>query len=192
MKKRSTLTKCVGSIFVIIFVFVLYNYPYANAAATKHDMGGLDSVHDCLQLITTLTGQQPVLRSFVQQQLVERVHLKTGQQFIVPNIVHLVSFGDKQPFVFYNYVAYMSIAKYIKPHVIVLWADTLPAENNTWWQKTLQQVPNIYSVFKKPYDRISGKKVIHIEHASDVLRLEVLRGKLLYVKYQINITYTYK
>ena len=134
------------------------------------------SKQECLQALSNFLGRKPILLSYEVPQVQYSVHPITGMNLSVPNIVHLISFGDKQPFVFYNYVLYKSIAKYIKPHVIVLWADTLPAENNTWWQKTLQQVPNIYFIYTKPYDVIAGQKIHFIEHASDLLRLEILRG----------------
>ena len=130
----------------------------------------------CLRLIEQKTGEQPLLISFVRNTTYDRVHIKTGKPFQVPNIVHFISFGTEQPFMFYNYIAYKSIHKYIQPHAIFLWADNLPSEKSRWWKQTIREVANIYFVQTMPPKQIAGKNIKFAAHASDYLRLLIMRG----------------
>ena len=155
-----------------------YEHPFSNSLKDMpNNLECLTSVNDCLTFIKMSTGKEPVLMSFAKPREFYKTNQKTGQVFLVPNIVHYINFGRKQPFVFYNYVAYMALETYIKPDLIILWGDMPPHVNNTWWQKTRQNVPNIYYLDTKPYDIIAGKNVTFIEHSSDMHRLEILTGK---------------
>ena len=130
----------------------------------------------CLQLIEDTFGKRPHLVSFEGKTVRHEKYSQTGKPFLVPNIVHLISFGHQQPFKFYNYVAYKSFQKFIKPDAIFLWADYLPSEHSTWWKRTWQEVANIYFVQTIPLKQIAGKNIIYTAHISDYLRLIIMRG----------------
>ena len=127
------------------------------------------------------TGKTPQLISYRTDVIIKKTHDTNGKAFLVPNIVHLISFGTGQPFMFYNYIAYKSFQKFIQPHAIILWADYLPSTNSTWWNQTLQEVANIYFMQTKPTVEIGGKKVIFAAHAADYLRMQLILGTYRYM-----------
>ena len=130
----------------------------------------------CLTMIQELSGKKPELLSISSKENKARSsHPITGQPFKVPNIVHLISFGDQQPFLFYNYIAFKSFHKYLSPLAIFLWADHPPG-NNAWWNQTLQEVDNVYFMPTLPVRRIGGRNVSFIAHAADYLRLQLIKG----------------
>ena len=139
----------------------------------------LKSADSCLDYIKQSTGKTPVLMSFRKTRVIRTVHPKSGQNLTVPNVVHLINFV--QPFVFYNYVTYMSIEKHVKPVLIFLWADAPYSQDNIWWKKATKQVANIYYVHTKRYNLISKKFVPWNAHSSDLLRMEILRGWCYYI-----------
>ena len=136
----------------------------------------LISVKEFMEAIWKKTGSKPTLLSYEVDVAVKRIHNKTGKAFIVPNVVHLISFGIEQPFMLYNYVAYKSFQKFLQPEAIILWADHLPSKNSKWWNQTLLEVANIYYMQTMPIQKISGKKVRFAAHASDYLRIQLIRG----------------
>ena len=135
------------------------------------------STSHCLKLIEQTQGQLPQLVSFERKVEILPTHNQTGKPFLVPNIVHLISFGSQQPFMFYNYVAYKSFHKFIQPLAVFLWADHMPSEHSKWWKETLKEVANIYFVPTMPLKQIAGKNITFTAHSSDYLRLIIMRGK---------------
>ena len=129
----------------------------------------------CLETIAHTTGNTPHLLSYHQPVRPGGENPTTGNNFTVPNIVHYISFGKEQPFVFYNYISYLSVHKYIHPCIILLWADAIPT--GAFWDRTLAEVANIYYIPTFPDKEIAGKPLHSIHHASDLLRLHILRGK---------------
>jgi len=130
----------------------------------------------CLLYIEDKINVTPELLTFTSEVTVDEVHSRTATKYKVPNIVHFIRFGIGQPFVLYNYVSYLGVHKYIKPHAIFLWADMLPPSDNEWWNRTLKEVANIYLV---PTDRpmtVSGQTILKVVHSADVLRLQIIRG----------------
>ena len=146
------------------------------AAGSLKSADCLFSRSQCLSLIEQNWGKVPKLVSFRTDSSIVNRHMKSGEAFIAPNIVHLISFGTDQPFKFYNYIAYKSFHKFLKPHAIFLWADQLPPEKCEWWQLTRQEVANIYFVKIKPPLKIGRSSIKFIAHASDVLRLKIIKG----------------
>ena len=136
----------------------------------------LESVEKCLDHIINKSRRHPKLVSHSKQQPIYNLHPVTGEQLIVPNIVHIVRFGQSYSFEFQHYVSLKSIDKFIKPHLLLIWGDYLPLNTSVWWMRTLQEVANIYFV---PTDRIpiiSGKPVKFPAHEADWLRMVVIRG----------------
>ena len=164
-----------------------------DSEATRVDSGDVDNdcmttTDACLTFVQRISGFKPKLLSFRSKaNRSRRSHPVTGQPFKVPNIVHLISFGDKQPFSFYNYVGFKSFDKYLSPLGIFLWADHPPADNATWWKKTLQEVANVYFLPIVPVRHIGGRKVSYIAHAADYLRLQLITSIFIYLFIYFNI-----
>jgi hypothetical protein len=137
-------------------------------------MDCLLSLPGCLRLISKL--QVPELISSPLDTPIITHHPVTNAAFKVPNIVHVISFGDQQPFRFFNYVAFKSYHKYIKPHAIFFWGDHLPKDSE-WWTRTVKEVPNIYYVNIKPLSKLGGEPIKFVAHASDYLRLDIMSSK---------------
>ena len=141
---------------------------------------GFTAQSQYFELIQQLSNSTPQLMSFLQDiplDIQSKVHPKYQKPYLVPNIIHTISFGLEQPFKFYNYIAYKSFQKFIRPTAIFLWADRQPSLNSTWWKQTLQEVSNIYFVYIQPRRTIGGKRIKFVAHASDYLRLEILEGE---------------
>ena len=112
---------------------------------------------------------EPVLLSHKRT----RIDLTDG--FLVPNIVHYVLFGTV-PFTFLNYISFKSAGKFIKPQFIFVHGDGLM--NGHWWNRTLEEVDNIYYIHHPYIQLIQNKKPGWYAHQSDVIRLQVLQGEL--------------
>ena len=136
----------------------------------------LMSVEECLDLISIKSGKHPKLVSHSKQQPTYNHHPVTGEQIVVPNIVHVVRFGQNYAYEFQNYVSLKSIDKFIKPHLLLIWGDYLPMNTSVWWKRTVQEVANIYFVPRDRIPTIHGKPVMFPAHESDWLRMEVIRG----------------
>ena len=158
---------------------------YMRENASSHNPDLIDNdcmttLDACLTLIQRTSGLKPERLSYrIKDHKARSTHPITGQPFKVPNIVHLISFGDQQPFLLYNYVAFKSYDKYLSPLAIFLWADHPPAKNNIWWNQTLQEVDNVYFVPTLPVKRIGGRNVSFIAHAADYLRLQLIKGTFI-------------
>ncbi|KAJ8312246.1 hypothetical protein KUTeg_009619 [Tegillarca granosa] len=92
----------------------------------------------------------------------------------VPNIVHYIWLGTKQKqFKFYNFLSLYSVYKFQNPCVILIHGETVPY--GEYWEKTVRIVKNIFHVYRKSPETIFRKKIKHIEHKADIVRLQVLR-----------------
>lgn len=91
--------------------------------------------------------------------------------FLVPNILHYIWLG-KGSFDFMYIVSIYSGYKNQHPCLIFLYYDTLPS--GEWWNVLLQSVPNIIPVKVNPPSKIKGKKIVFVQHKSDILRLQIL------------------
>ena len=137
--------------------------------------GCITSLSGCLRLIYKIKGiQPPQLISHEKKTPTEPFHPTTKLPYKVPNIVHVIRFQQQLPFKFFNYVAFKSYDKYIKPHAIFFWGDNLPQESE-WWERTVKEVPNIYYVNIKPRSTLGGEPIKFVAHASDYL--DILNSK---------------
>ena len=174
----------VVSFVVLCFILTSEKLVYKNGIVNStitidtlkyQDPSCLISIKQYLIQITQKREAVPLLLSFQKHITVKHKHTITGKTFLVPNIVHVISFGAQQPFMFFNYVAFKSYQKYMQPHAIFLWGD-LEFGYSHWWNKTLEEVANIYFVKTKPLHKIGGTNVIYAAHSADILRLQILRG----------------
>ena len=92
---------------------------------------------------------------------------------LVPNIVHYISVGTWN-FTFLNYLSFRSVHTHIKCDYILVHGDGLP--HGIWWNRTLDETPNIYHVYRKRPIRIQGRKVRWLEHSTDIMRLQTILG----------------
>ena len=101
-----------------------------------------------------------------------------NDSYIVPNIVHYLWFTNvtgvkgKHGFNFVNYVSIKSVYKIQKPEKVMFHCDVIPTD--IWWQKAWRDFPLIV-VFHSSRSDIFGVKSQHIEHISDIIRLEILQ-----------------
>lgn len=93
--------------------------------------------------------------------------------FLVPNILHYIWLG-KGNFDFMFFVSILSGYKKQHPCLIFLYYDTLPS--GKWWNLLLLYVSNIIPVSVTPPSKIGNQKIMFVEHKSDILRLQILRG----------------
>lgn len=92
--------------------------------------------------------------------------------FLVPNIIHYIWLG-KDKFDFMYFVSILSGYKKQHPCLIFLYYDTLPS--GQWWNLLLLYVPNIIPVNVTPPSEIANKKILYVQHKSDILRLQILK-----------------
>ena len=97
-------------------------------------------------------------------------------QFVVPNIVHFVFFSirNNKTFTLLNALAVMSAARYIRPSVIHVHGDRKPP--GEWWTRLARVVPTLRFTYRRVPTLVFGREVRHMEHASDIARLEILLG----------------
>lgn len=139
---------------------------------TVQDTLNLTSVHDLINLtsIRTKCGYTTALPvSFTIKQ--PEISWEREQTRKVPNIVHYVNFGSLD-FAFLNYMSFRSVNTFVKPWMILVHADILP--HGFWWRQALKEIPNIYHVYHKRPTHIQGKMIRWVQHASDILRLQVV------------------
>lgn len=96
--------------------------------------------------------------------------------FLVPNIIHYIWLG-KDKFDFMYFVSILSGYKKQHPCLIFLYYDTLPS--GQWWNLLLLYVPNIIPVNVTPPSEIANKKILYVQHKSDILRLQILKGMIV-------------
>lgn len=138
----------------------------------------LQSVEKCLDSIQYITGVKPQLISFSKNTPQQSHHNKTGEPFLVPNIIHYINFDwGQQPFQFFHYVSYKGVDKFLRPSMIILWGNKFG--NNTLWRRMLREVPNLYNVDVITSTMLFGVKFWWVQHLSDVLRIAVLRGEIV-------------
>ena len=159
------------------------NEPFSERSSTSC----LDSVAQCLAIISISTGQPPRLISYRKAQPSYTKHPTTGQDLIVPNIVHFIRFGKNYTYAFQHYVSLTSVDKFIKPHLILIWGDFLPPDSH-WWNRTVQEVANIYFVRTNRVGTISGQMVKFLAHEADWLRMHIIRGWIHLCSFLISVT----
>ncbi len=114
----------------------------------------------------------PVLMSRKER----KVKLESGD-YVVPNIVHYVIFAAHWEMDFLNYLSFLSASKFIKPDHIFIHGNVVPS--GQWWNRTIQEVPNIYYVYREQPMRIQGRKIHDVRESSNILRLQTVLGKIV-------------
>ena len=96
------------------------------------------------------------------------------EQRVVPSIVHFTWYGGprRNHFRFHHMMAILAAHKFIKPNRIFLWIDMVP--EGSYFDEVRQKVPELFLVQRDPPTEIYGVPIIVPEHASDIVRLEVL------------------
>ena len=97
----------------------------------------------------------------------------------IPSIVHYVSLSCNRTFTFANYLSVLSVHRYIDPGRIYFHGDCTP--RGSWWQRTVDEIPNIYFRERLRTKLIQGKPPRWVEHETDIIRLQVLLGKTKYI-----------
>ena len=98
------------------------------------------------------------------------------RQYVVPNVVYYINFGDGLKFTLLQYISYVSVHKFIKPDYIFLYGNKLP--KGDWWKQTLADVPNIYHVHVDNAKEVYGRKFHYPTQYSNLLRLRLLMGEI--------------
>ena len=96
---------------------------------------------------------------------------------LVPNVVHYISLGCQRLFKFHYYLSVLSVHRFIKPEKIFFHGDCPP--KGKWWSRVLEEIPNIYFRNRTRLKTIQGRAPLWVAHETDVLRLQVLMGKIL-------------
>ena len=91
----------------------------------------------------------------------------------IPRIVHLIWYQPRRTFLFPNAVCVLSIHKFIRPDMIILWHDVIP--NGKWWNYIRRKI-NITLIYRQAPSSIFGRPVDEPAHKADITRLEVLHA----------------
>ena len=87
----------------------------------------MTSTEHCVNFIHQHSGLRPILLSFYKSNSrANNDYPVSRKPCRVPNIIHLIRFGEEEPLRFYNSVDFKSCHKYLSPLAIFLWADHIP------------------------------------------------------------------
>ena len=145
------------------------DYPYG-PPDTDADM--LDELRSC--------GWQPRLLTRAVRRGKD-TPVNTSASLVVANVVHYILFKNSSDntknfkFLFQHYLSFRSVHQFIRPRYIFLHGDLIP--EGEWWQRTLQEIDNLYHVYCEKPTKIHDKAISFVEHASDIKRLTLLIGK---------------
>ena len=129
-------------------------------------MFGMEDSANTSSVVKKLISNLPMGYKFTNKSQVRE------DQFVVPNIVHFIWFGQDRNMSFVNYISILSAHLMQKPEQIMLHCDHLPVGEH--WERLWRQVP-IRIMHRKPRDTIYGQKLKHIYHKGDVAKLDILR-----------------
>ena len=110
---------------------------------------------------------QPVSVNKLKSPVIHKI-----EKYKVPNIIHYVMYGP-DPFSFLNHLSVLSASKYTKPDAIFIHGTM---RHGRWWNKTIEEVNNVYFVAWEQPVYIQGREIHYVQHASDILRLHILLG----------------
>lgn len=92
---------------------------------------------------------------------------------LIPNIFHFIYFyRDKKPFPLVHFININSAKILNNPEKIFFYSDKIPSGN--YWNKISDSVE---FVKVDPPNEVFGRKLHHLAHKSDVLRLQILMDK---------------
>lgn len=132
-----------------------------------------ETLSSSMGTIISCSGQHPVfLSSFFRPPRNTSEVLRK----VVPNVVHYVLIGVARNLSFYEYLSFLSVEKFQKPDQIFVHGDIIP--DGPWWNRTIQEVPNIYHVWTVPPSEVFSQKLVRVEHRTDVMRYTIIYGKI--------------
>nr|XP_039253719.1 uncharacterized protein LOC120330833 [Styela clava] len=91
----------------------------------------------------------------------------------IPNIVHYVWFG-KLELKLHQYLSLRSAASIQQPQKLYLHMDLENSPTGQYWERLKSEVPCLEIQRHKPSEFIYGHRLAHVEHQSDILRMQVL------------------
>ena len=93
----------------------------------------------------------------------------------VPNIVNYV-WCKNQSVGFFQFLSFISAAKFIKPCVFLFHGDALP--NGKYWDMFTKYYPRIIHIYRECPEKVGNTSINWIEHSADLMRIEALVGEL--------------
>lgn len=103
-----------------------------------------------------------------------KVHTGTKQgQYVVPNVVHYISFGKEKKWTFNQMLSVKSAFTKIKPEVIYFHCENEPT--GSWWIYVKENIKTLKVVKVKAPETIFNQSIIVPSHKSDVYRLMILQ-----------------
>ena len=97
-----------------------------------------------------------------------------SDDFVVPNVVHFIHFGESMKFKFRHYLSVLGADKFIRPDYIFIHGDRKISGH--WWTKTIADIPNLYHVWQRQPTEIHGRSIRFVQHAADFVRLQLMYG----------------
>ena len=146
-----------------------------------HPYGPPDTDADMLDELRSCGWQPRLLSRAVRRD--NNTTVKASASLVVANVVHYILFkksGNNMKnfkFLFQHYLSFRSVHQFIRPRYIFLHGDSVP--EGEWWQRTLQEVDNLYHVYCEKPTKIHGKPIRFVQHAADIKRLTLLIGKYI-------------
>lgn len=98
--------------------------------------------------------------------------LQKSEDYVVPNVVHYVWFGEYNTLRFHHYLSMRSAHIFIKPDKICIHCDFEPV--GKWWKLIRKDTPNLVIIKTIPLTTIFKNKIILPEHKSDIARIQIL------------------
>lgn len=99
--------------------------------------------------------------------------MNTDKNALVPRIVHFVWYHPtKLTFRFHHFMSFLAAYKRIKPDTIMFWYEKYP--QGIWWNRALEIYPDVDMRYRPTPTSICGNAVNVPEHASDIVRMEVI------------------
>jgi len=106
---------------------------------------------------------------------------------VVPNVVHYIILrpdngsSDDQNMTFLHYLSFLGVERFIRPTQIIVHGNVLP--RGDWWRRTTNDVANIFfvNVSDDVPTKIYNRTLQRVEHRADILRYQILYGRLVAV-----------
>uniref|UniRef100_A0A224YRY1 Protein containing Gly transf sug domain n=1 Tax=Rhipicephalus zambeziensis TaxID=60191 RepID=A0A224YRY1_9ACAR len=121
------------------------------------------------------TGSRYSVQSFYcWDRPVPQVAVEEHDVAFVPNIVHFVRLGDA-PLSFIEVVSIRAAWLQQKPDSLMIHCDNCSATTGSEHWKHIKDIPRLMLSYVEKPETIFGIKISYIEHASDIVRIRVLR-----------------
>lgn len=103
---------------------------------------------------------------------------------VVPNVVHYIWYADKE-LGYFQFISFMSALRFMKPCLVLIHGPFIP--RGKYWNYFVSISPNVIHVKREKPTEIFGQKLAYPEHASDIMRIEALKGKNVRIKFDTRI-----